>query len=86
MRSWRGTAARRMITCGAGKRFLPTEKAQSLKMQVDAIKHQGSPSLGEDADKRSTEIVGARNGMNYKHFNIDLEQFSLGMDIVTFAA
>lgn len=28
-----------MITCGTGKRFLPTEKAQSLKMQVDVIKH-----------------------------------------------
>ncbi len=46
--------------------ILPTEKAQSLKMQVDAIKHQGGPGLGEDAGKRSTEIVGERNGMNYK--------------------
>lgn len=46
--------------------ILPTEKAQSLKMQVDAIKHQGGPGLGEDAGKRSTEIVGERNGINYK--------------------
>ena len=48
------------------EKILPTEKAQSLKMQVEAIKHQGGPGLGEDAGKRSTEIVGARNGMNYK--------------------
>ena len=48
------------------EKILPTEKAQSLKMQVEAIKHQGGPGLGEDAGKRSTEIVGERNGMNYK--------------------
>jgi len=35
-------------------------------MQVEAIKHQGGPGLGEDAGKRSTEIVGERNDMNYK--------------------
>ena len=46
--------------------ILPSEKAVSLKMQVDAIKHQGGPGLGDDAGKRSTEIVGARNGINYK--------------------
>ena len=48
------------------EKILPTEKANSLKMQVEAIKHQGGPGLGEDAGKRSTEIVGERNGMNYK--------------------
>ena len=48
------------------EKILPTEKANSLKMQVEAIKHQGGPCLGEDACKRSTEIVGERNGMNYK--------------------
>ena len=48
------------------EKILPTEKANSLKMQVEAIKHQGDPGLGEDAGKRSTEIVGERNGMNYK--------------------
>lgn len=42
------------------EKILPTEKAQSLKMQVKAIKHQGGPGLGEAAGKRSTEIVGAR--------------------------
>ncbi|MPM09480.1 Nucleoid occlusion protein [bioreactor metagenome] len=50
--------------------ILPTEKAQSLKMQVEAIKHQGAPAMGEtdqkDAGKRSTEVVGERNNMNYK--------------------
>jgi len=49
--------------------ILPTEKAQSLKMQVEAIKHQGGPAMGvdpKDAGKRSTEVVGERNNMNYK--------------------
>lgn len=46
----------------------PMEKARALKQQVEAIKHQGV-KLGEndkDAGKRSTEVVGARNGINYK--------------------
>jgi len=50
--------------------ILPTEKAQSLKMQVEAIKHQGGPAMGDvdpkDAGKRSTQVVGDRNNMNYK--------------------
>ncbi len=50
--------------------ILPTEKAQSLKMQVEAIKHQGVALMGEsdqkDIGKRSTEVVGERNNMNYK--------------------
>ncbi len=48
--------------------ILPTEKAQSLKMQVEAIKHQSSRPGEEDKDsgKRSTQVVGDRNGMNYK--------------------
>ena len=50
------------------ERILPTEMAQSLKMQVEAIKHQGSRPGEEDKDagKRSTQVVGDRNGMNYK--------------------
>ena len=50
------------------ERILPTEKAQSLKMQVETIKHQGSRPGEEDKDagKRSTQVVGDRNGMNYK--------------------
>lgn len=52
----------------AVKQKPPTEKAQSLKMQVEAIKHQGSRPGEEDKDagKRSTQVVGDRNGMNYK--------------------
>ena len=48
--------------------ILPSEKAMSLKMQVEAIKHQGSRPGEEDKDagKRSTQVVGDRNGMNYK--------------------
>ena len=46
------------------------EKAFSLKMQVEAIKHQGARTSGQDvqkdAGKRSIEIVGERNGLNYK--------------------
>lgn len=50
------------------EQILPTEKAQSLKMQVEVIKHQGSRPGEEDKDagKRSTQVVGDRNGMNYK--------------------
>lgn len=50
------------------EKILPTEKAKSLKMQVEAIKHQGSRPGEDDKDagKRSTQIVGDRNGMNYK--------------------
>lgn len=48
------------------EQILPTEKAQSLKMQVEAIKHQGSRpgEDAQDAGKRSTQVVGDRNGMN----------------------
>ncbi|WP_366916893.1 ParB/RepB/Spo0J family partition protein [uncultured Oscillibacter sp.] len=50
------------------EKILPMEKAQSLKMQVEAISHQGTKMEGVAAGeigKRSTEIVGERNGMNY---------------------
>lgn len=50
--------------------ILPMEKAFSLKMQVEAIKHQGARTSGQDVQKdtgkRSIEIVGERNGLNYK--------------------
>lgn len=49
--------------------ILPTEKAKALQQQVDAISHQGVKlkNVAEgDIGKRSTEIVGARNGLNYK--------------------
>ena len=51
--------------------ILPSEKAQSLKMQFEAIKHQGTSNASkqnipkiEDVGKRSIEIVGERNNMN----------------------
>ncbi len=43
------------------EKILPMEKAQSLKMQVEAISHQGTKMEGVaagDVGKRSTEIVG----------------------------
>ena len=50
------------------KRILPAGKAQSLKMHIEAIKHQGSRPGEEDKDagKRSTHVVGDCNGTNYK--------------------
>ena len=47
--------------------ILPSEKAQSLKMQFEAVKHQGARFNGVasgDIGKRSIEIVGERNNMN----------------------
>ena len=47
----------------------PMEKARALKQQVEAIKHQGVAlkNVAEgDIGKRSTEVVGVRNGINYK--------------------
>ena len=54
--------------------ILPSEKAKSLKMQVEAIKHQGARGeLGQiakdDIGKRSTEIVGQRNSIDGKPMN-----------------
>jgi len=52
--------------------ILPSEKAQSLKMQVEAIKHQGVRDTSgqnvpnKDVGKRSIQIVGERNNMNSK--------------------
>lgn len=52
--------------------ILPSEKAASLKLQFEAIKHQGARDASgqnvpkNDIGKRSIEIVGERNGMNGK--------------------
>ena len=47
--------------------ILPSERAKALKMQLEAIKHQGSRTSGQidpkDAGKRSNEIVAERNKM-----------------------
>ncbi|KYZ74863.1 hypothetical protein AXX12_14875 [Anaerosporomusa subterranea] len=52
--------------------ILPSEKAQSLKMQVEAIKHQGARDASgqnvqnKDAGKWSIDIVGERNNITGK--------------------
>ena len=48
---------------------LPSELARLLDLEMEALKHQGSPLAGVaagDVGKRSAEIVGENNGMNYK--------------------
>ena len=48
---------------------LPSELARLLDLEVEAIKHQGGALDGVaagDIGKRSTEIVGENNNMNYK--------------------
>ena len=48
---------------------LPSEWARLLDLEVEAIKHQGGRMDGVaagDIGKRSVEIVGENNGMNYK--------------------
>ena len=46
--------------------ILPSERAKALKMQLEAIKHQGSRTSGQidpkDAGKRSNEIVAEQIG------------------------
>ena len=46
--------------------ILPSEKAMSLKMQYEAIKHQGARVDSTEAGKLSLESVGQRNGMSVK--------------------
>ncbi len=52
--------------------ILPSERAKALKMQLEAIKHQGAKNFTsgqidpKDARKRSNEIVAERNKMTVK--------------------
>lgn len=51
--------------------ILPSERAKALKMQLEAIKHQGARDTSgqidpKDAGKRSNEIVAKRNKMTVK--------------------
>ena len=46
--------------------ILPSEKSLSLKMQYEAIKHQGARGDSAEAGKLSLESVGQRNGMSVK--------------------
>jgi len=50
--------------------ILPSERAQALKMQLDAIKRQGARSEGianGDVGKRSNEVIAERNKMSIKN-------------------
>ena len=68
--------------------ILPSEKAQSLKMQVEAIKHQGARDTSgqnvqkEDVGKRSIQIVGERNDMNSKQVQRYIRLTELVPDLV----
>jgi len=50
--------------------ILPSERAVSLKMQVEAISHQGARTSGQndqkEAGQRSVDIVAERNGTSAK--------------------
>jgi len=49
-------------------RILPSERARALKMQLDAIKRQGTRGGDpKDAGTRSNQIVADRNGMSVKN-------------------
>ena len=60
--------------------ILPSERAKALKMQLEAIKHQGSRTSGQidpkDAGKRSNEIVAERGKPK-----IDFQVVGLDMDV-----
>ena len=68
--------------------ILPSEKAQSLKMQVEAIKHQGARDTSgqnvqnKDAGKWSIDIVGERNNMNPKQVQRYIRLTALVPDLV----
>ena len=68
--------------------ILPSEKAQSLKMQVEAIKHQGARDTSgqnvqkDDIGKRSIQIVGERNNMNSKQVQRYIRLTELVPDLV----
>jgi len=50
--------------------ILPSERAKALKMQLEAIKHQGSRGTKDnygEVSKRSNEIVAERNRMSVKN-------------------
>ena len=56
--------------------ILPSEKAKALKMQLEAIKHQGAKDFTsgqldpKDAGRRSNEVVAERNTVSYTHLTL----------------
>ena len=67
--------------------ILPSERAKALKMQLEAIKHQGSRTSGQidpkDAGKRSNEIVAERNKMAVKQVQRYIRLNELVPDLMT---
>lgn len=64
--------------------ILPSEKAVSLKMQVEAINHRGARGQNvhnSEAGKKSIEIVGERNGMTGKQVQRYIRLASLVPDL-----
>lgn len=66
-------AIQQMVEDNVNNREISTmELARALKMQLDALKHQGARTAlqkkeyASDIDKRSNEIVAERNGMSVK--------------------
>lgn len=66
--------------------ILPSEKAVSLKMQVEAIKRQEARTSGQidqnDARKRFVDIVGERNSMNAKQVQRYIRLTELVPDLI----
>jgi len=65
--------------------ILPSERAKSLKMQFEAIKHQGVRFKGiasGDVGKRSSELVGDRNNMNSKQVQRYIRLNELEPDLI----
>jgi len=68
--------------------ILPSEKAVSLKMQFEAIKHQGARDASgqnvpkDDVGKRSIEIVGERNNITGKQVQRYIRLTNLVPDLI----
>jgi len=65
--------------------ILPSERAKSLKMQFEAIKHQGvrfKDVASGDVGKRSSELVGDRNNMNSKQVQRYIRLNELEPDLI----
>ena len=69
--------------------ILASERAKALKMQLEAIKHQGSKGSTDkngELSRRSNEVVAERNSMSVKNVQRYLSLNNLGFIVITFAA
>jgi len=67
--------------------ILPSERAKALKMQLEAIKHQGTKAVGvtkDDVGKRSNDIVAERNKMAVKQVQRYIALNNLVPDLMKF--